>query len=252
MEVSLKQRIYLNFINDNEIKKQCEIATYFGITRVTAHKVIESLEEKGLLNKTTFSITKSGHEVISERKRDVEQIEKWLLESIGIDKIDAKIEAITILFSFKESSAQSILDKAICYNELSNICSVGDVKFGNGVYKFSAKLLSKDETYVSMGDQGIEKPVLYTVDNNKGALILQSKSIRYKGLLGKLARGSISKLWVTENMVEIKKNGDKFLIPSEYIDFGDDYAKVYLKIQASCGIMNMPISNAVLRLEYKD
>lgn len=252
-EISAKKLEYLYYLylNMDDYIKQNQIADFFGVTKVTISNYMTDLEKKELVKKNVkkrIKISEKGKKLINNYLPDIKVITNWLCDEYDLDYTKAITEAIR----FCTSMSTEMVNKVKILYELNKakkgIYTADNIK--KGVYDIGFSVLNKDESSVSMGDRGFVKPCKLVCSDNSSEVILRAHEFRYRLLRGKLIKLSYRNRY--GEYVETENKNDRYTIPlkafkmEEYEDH--IICKIHIKALSSCGIINMPESEAILRL----
>ena len=259
--LTAKQYQYLLYLwKYEDIKgQQSAIADFFGINKVTVFQTLSLLESKGMVKKNRYSqirLTKLGRETIGPMSCDFEELALWMTECYGIRQTDAELDAIRMVCAVSRCTVNRIVNTLIlarCVQEHSS--SEGVLRnIRDGRYVLPFKVFRKDGKTLSMGDRGFQKPLLLVKEGNVAVIEFLSCKIRHTGALGNLLSGQLARLWYAEEGVwhEVAQKDRRWVLPARAMKFIQSgtavEGRIRIRVQASCGVVNMPESEAVVHV----
>lgn len=242
--------LYFLYLKRDEYVLQSYLAGLFGVTKVTVSNIMATLESEGYIKKNGrrgVRITDKGICAIEEYAPMINSAAKWLCAEYEIYGNDAIIEAARLCTSLKRETVSKIIYSF--ENKSSEAGKYASKSIKHGVYSVQFTVLKKDEASPSMGNTGFVKPCRLISDSSGVRLVLMAQEIRYK-----LFRGKLCVLWYKNKLGEYEeahKSGDYYTVPSSAFEFSQEgshgVVKIYIKAISSCGLLNMPESEAVIR-----
>lgn len=263
MNLGGKRLEYLLYLNKQKLTvTQNMIAMRFGVSKVTAHKVLCGMEKMGLVNKgghgQSVTMTKKGREVAEQYTETLDALHAWMHDMLGLSEIEAETQSLNMLANQSEALVSRIISSALLRRAVFSAGATAAplAAFPTGVYPISFSVLKKDFRTQSMGDRAFRKPAELAVEQGRGAIFLRSREIRHKSIVGRLMRGSLKRLWFQlDGAWELAKQeaDGRWVIPLEGIKVKGEgeqtYGYVCIRAEPTCNFPLMAEHPAYLKFD---
>lgn len=270
----LSQLILLQcFEQNNTGVSVTNLAQIFHVDKSTVSKTLHELSDAGLVdmsNNRSPKLTESGI-TRAQAFSDKVNINLNHLLYEGVDFENARHDSIIMAFycsdatNFSRSETDQLYRAKRVLAEYSNvsgdqICALlADGEYGIPFFIYKAKSRTKTDDIISMANNGFEQPVILSVKDHTGTLILHGKTMTAKSrMTERYMTGKVStvKYYRKQKFVSCESVGDYFSIPMESISFENLksgnrpvlHGFIRLKLQCSVGPAHMPESEAILTL----
>lgn len=228
-----------------------DASSYFEVSKATVSTIVKALTENDMINKEKYgsiTLSKRGENYITKKLEQTLILSDWLQNECKITPLDAEKNSRIMVTTLPQEVILGIISN-IDTNEISTKeTDVIEIKRE----KVDFDILKLDESSVSMGDAGFEKPALLKIIKDEMFIVLTPKKIEYRPDKRRtMLRGKLERLWYNYNdrwhEVTLNKDGS-YYIPIKYFE-KDTKMKLHIRARASVGIFTMPESEAVLVFE---
>ncbi len=240
-----------------------KIAQELGVSKPSVTSMINGLEDKRLLKKERgLPLTGQGKATTEEIRSKQSVIAAYLARELGIAPMEAKNDALVLMFEMSEKFVDSLIrkiEKDAARAKLEEFAGNAYLTnfqgiLADGIYAIPFRLLKKNDGRLSMGDKGLVHPAKLVVVGGYGLISLHALPLTHKGLPGGILKGKLARLsyWNGEEYAEAPEEKGRYAFPvmdmhwrydqEQSMDFG----VLQLKVQASVGVANMPESLADL------
>lgn len=261
----IKYLVAIYNINASETSLS-EVAAFLGVSKASAHKMITTLDKIGLVEKELYgeiSMTEKGVSIAEEIKENYLKVMHFFVEDMKLDPCIADKDALNFISYMSEELIDKFIDKVDVKNDeiyadryVNSHVDFKNIAANPGRYEVPFKLMKYNGDAVSMGNKAIEHPCIIEISDKRVTVRLKAKKITHKSLSGLLLKGKLSRLcyWNGEKFLDARSENDMYSIPLLDIDSSEgklgalQNGALLLQIHASVGVINMPVSEARLRL----
>jgi hypothetical protein len=255
-------------------KSNCNVtglAKSLSEEKYAVSRAMKSLESSGLLDRSDNRcpvLTERGQKLAYEYAEKIDVVANHLLGE-GVNPVAAKQDAFLLsmyctnetLSVIKEiedkmrikqvtDSYSNFTGKKLCHKLEDGTFELQFVMYKNSV---------KNNTNISMANEGFHHPCTLTVENGEGLISLKAKNISRKSrLTGKKMNGKVSvfRYFDGTSFVEAERQGNIVTFPIEAMDFismGESRDRILhgslpVRLGCSVGCMHMPESPAIFTL----
>lgn len=268
----LKMRILTCFIKMS--KSNCNVtglAKSLSEEKYAVSRAMKSLESSGLLDRSDNRcpvLTEKGQKLAYEYSDKIDIVANHLLGE-GVNPVAAKQDAF-LLSMYCTNETLSVIKEI---EDKMRIKQVTDSytnftgkklchKLGDGTFELQFVMYKnsvKNNTNISMANEGFYHPCTLTVENGEGFISLKAKNISRKSrLTGKKMNGKVSvfRYFDGTSFVEAERQGNIVTFPIEAMDFiamGESRDRILhgslpVRLGCSVGCMHMPESPAIFTL----
>lgn len=228
-------------------------AEYFGVSKPTAFAVVESLQQRGLVQKAgrgEISLTQQGVAYIDHKLSQWRGLARWLQSDFGLTPLVAEGDARRMVTSMTPDTIDRILRRG-----------VGDVDQPKNQTPFRTtgqlvpfQVFKPDGKHLSMGDRGFEKPAMLSYRGGEYWLLLKANHIRYEPLGRNAKKGALDRLWYVERSRWVEVEGEtEHVYPIPFFavsrQAGGKSGILKIRARANVGIFTMPESEALIVLD---
>lgn len=261
--LTLGQARYLLVLNQLRGRDRAvtKIAGTLGVSKPSVTSMIDSFEEKGLLQKGPgLNLTAQGKALAEEITGKQAIIASYFARELEITKEEAGRDALVLMFELSEKFLERLIKKI----EIENARSILREFYSNayltsfqgilpdGVYQIPFRVLKKNDSGLSMGDKGLAHPAKLVVADGYGVLSLRAVLVTHRALRGYTLKGRVARFffWNGESYAEVREQDEGYAFPVMHMYWSHDPVKgvefgvLQIKVQASVGAVNMPESSA--------
>ena len=249
-----------------------DAARYFGKTKVSVTRTLDSLEKLGIVERTQARKTVLSHygTKLAQKFQQQYQIAERYMQYLDLTPLQAKNNALSALLAgFSEEYLNRMQEQEermyikevfagrqnFSGQELCDYLKDGSYFFPFVIYREHIK----NGNNISMGNRGFEHPCELIVKDHIGTIYLTIKTVSApSALTGQLMDGRIKSLSYQLNgkLVNAEQEGRYYCFPAKALQFismgsGRDivlHGSVCMQMQCSVGIIHMPESLAIFTM----
>ena len=265
---NVRMRILFSILyNQDKGIVAASIAQSLHISKSTVGRAIEYFKEQKWVRDDKLKLTVLGEKLVQKYWEQKENLVFWLAEDVGMDRIQAEEEALTLILTLGKKSLKAFMKQIEEKQQNCELCEIEgfcerciDYLLDDGEYDISFTFYKenpKKYMRVSMANEGFYHPGKLLVKNGIGIVRLESKKIIRNTPIGKgllTARVNNLSYLQEQQYVDAIHEGNVWKFPVSCMRFTYNKGErvlmgsATLKLSSSIGVMYMPESVAIFAM----
>lgn len=261
-------RILLSILHNQEKGiTAAAIAQSLHVSKSTVSRAVEYFQRQKLVQEKKLGLTALGEKIVRQYWERKEMLVSWLVEKVGMERIKAEEEALTMILTVEPKTLEAFLAQI---EETRRNCELGgidgfcekgiDYLLDDGQYDISFTIYkdsNKQHMKVSMANDGFHHPGQLLVKNGIGIIRLESKKVIRNAPLGnRMLAGQVDSIAYLDNhqYANAVHEGNVWKWPVSCMKFTYNKGEkiltgsAILKLSCSVGEIYMPESTAVVTI----